>query len=166
MVKIRLEITVNNFVKKKNSFFTIKKKTFWKSQKSLSSVGVNPCFWSKNANFFVDVDLVKIRLEIILSDFPKEKRNLFDYKKKNFSKKKKSHFFLKGLFQAFDQKSQILLYLDLAIIRLEKLLSHFAERKETCFDYKKQNFSKSKKSTFPEENPYILLVKKCHFFSS
>ena len=36
------------------------------------------------------------------------------------------------------------------IIRLEKLLSHFAEKKETCFDYKKQNFSKSKKSAFPK----------------
>ena len=68
----------------------------------------------------------------------------------NFSQQKKSHFFLKGLIQAFDQKSQILLYLDLAIIRLEKLLSHFAEKKETCFDYKKRNFSKSKKSTFPK----------------
>ena len=107
---------------------------------------------------------MKIRLEIILSDFPKEKRNLFDYKKKNFSKKKKSHFFLKGLFQAFDQKSQILLYLDLAIIRLEKLLSHFAERKETFFDYKKQNFSKSKKSTFPKGLTHAF-GKKMPFFS-
>ena len=81
------------------------------------------------------------------------KKNLLDYiyiYKKNFSKQKKSHFFLKCLIQPFDQKSQILLYLDLAIIRLEKLLSHFAEKKETCFDYKKQNFSKSKKSAFPK----------------
>ena len=30
------------------------------------------------------------------------------------------------------------------------MLSDFAEKKETCFDYKKQNFSKSKKSTFPK----------------
>ena len=74
-----------------------------------------------------------------------------DYKKQpEFFIVEKSQFLLKGLIQAFDQKSQILLYLDLAIIRLEKLLSHFAEKKETCFDYKKQNFSKSKKSTFPK----------------
>ena len=33
--------------------------------------------WSKNANFFVYVDLVKIGLEIMLTDFPQEKRNLF-----------------------------------------------------------------------------------------
>ena len=31
------------------------------------------------------------------------------------------------------------------------MLSNFAEKKETCFDYKKQNFSKSKKSAFPKE---------------
>ena len=30
------------------------------------------------------------------------------------------------------------------------MLSDFAEKKETCFDYKKQNFSKSKKSAFPK----------------
>ena len=71
-------------------------------------------------------------------------------KKETFLTIKNPEFFKveKGLIQAFDQKNQILLYLDLAIIRLEKLLSHFAEKKETCFDYKKRNFSKSKKSTF------------------
>ena len=30
------------------------------------------------------------------------------------------------------------------------MLSDFAEKKETCLDYKKQNFSKSKKSAFPK----------------
>ena len=40
----------------------------------------------------------------MLSDFPQEKRNLFDYKKQNFSKSKKSHFFPNGLIQALDQK--------------------------------------------------------------
>ena len=47
---------------------------------------------------------MKIRLEIMLSDFPQEKRNLFDKKKQNFSKSKKSHFFSNGLIQALDQK--------------------------------------------------------------
>ena len=51
-VKIRLEITLNNFVKEKKPFFTGKEKPFGKSQKWLFSKGVNPCFWSKNANFF------------------------------------------------------------------------------------------------------------------
>ena len=89
----------------------------------------------------------------MLSDFAEKKETFLTIKKHNFLKQKKSHFSVKGLIQPFDQKSQILLYLDLAIIRLEKLLSHFAEKKETSFDYKKQNFSKSKKSAFPGVNP-------------
>ena len=136
-------------LRKKNSFFTIKKKTFWKSQKSLFSIGVNPCFRSKNANFCL-CRFNENQTWTNASDFPQEKRNLLDYKKTEFFKVEKIAFFLKGLIQAFDQKSQILLYLDLVIIRLERLLSDFAEKKETCFDYKKRNFSKSKKSTFPK----------------
>ena len=30
------------------------------------------------------------------------------------------------------------------------MLSDFAQKQETCLDYKKQNFSKSKKSAFPK----------------
>ena len=40
------------------------------------------------------------------------------------------------------------------------MLSEFGEKKETCFDYKKQNFSKSKKCAFS-----FFLVKKSLFFS-
>ena len=86
----------------------------------------------------------------MLSDFAEKKETFLTIKKHNFLKQKKSHFSLKGLIQSFDQKSQIVLYSDLAIIRLEKLLTHFAEKKETSFDYKKRNFSKSKKSAFPK----------------
>ena len=76
-----------------------------------------------------------------------KKRNLFDYKQHNFSKSKKSHFVFKGVNLCFwPKKCQILFYLDLAKIRLEKMLSDLAEKKETCFEYKKQNFSKSRKS--------------------
>ena len=71
-------------------------------------------------------------------------------KKETYLTIKNPEFFKveKGLIQAFDQKNQILLYLDLAIIRLEKLLSHFAEKKETCFDYKKTEFFKVQKIHF------------------
>ena len=103
----------------------------------------------------------------MLSDFEEKKETFWTIKKLNFLKSKKSHCFLKGFIQPFNQKSQILLYLDLDIIRLEKLLSHFAEKKETCFDYKKQNFSKSKKSAFPkglthafgQKMPFFCLVR-------
>ena len=49
------------------------------------------------------------------------------------------------------------------------MLSEFAEKKETCFDYKKQNFSKSKKCAFSkrlihafgQKKPYLdLIIKK------
>ena len=139
------------FLALKKSFFTIKKKTFWKSQKSLFSIGVNPCFWSKNANFFVYVDLVKITLEIMLVTSHRKKKPFGLYiKTKEFFKVEKNFFFYQGFNPGFWSKSQILLYLDLFIITLERLLSDFAEKKETCFDYKKRNFSKSKKSTFPK----------------
>ena len=106
----------------------------------------------KNAKFFY-LDLVKITLQIMLNYFEEKKETFFDYKKENFSKSKKSHFFSKWLTHAFGQKMPFFLYLDLVKMRLEIMLSDFAEKKETCFDYKKQNFSKSKKSTFPKENP-------------
>ena len=141
-------------LRKKKSFFTIKKKTFWKSQKSLFSIGVNPCFWSKNANFFVYVDFVKITLEIMLVTSHRKKKPfglyIYIYIYKIFQSRKNRIFFYQGFNPGFWSKSQILLYLDLVIIRLERLLSDFAEKKETCFDYKKRNFSKSKKSTFPK----------------
>ena len=121
---------------------------------------------AKNAKF-VYLDLVKITLQLMINYFEEKKETFFDYKKENFSKSKKSHFFFsKGLIHAFGQKMLFFLYFNLLKIRLEIMLSVLAEKKKTCFDYKKRNFSKSKKSTFPRENPYMLLVKKCHFFSS
>ena len=41
-----------------------------------------------------------------------------------------------------------LVHLNFVKIRLEIMLGDFAEKKETCFDYKKYKFSKSKKSHF------------------
>ena len=107
------------------------KKTFLKSQKSHFSKGVNPCFWSKNANFFVYVDLVKIRLEIMLTDFPQKKETFLDYEKQNFSKSKKSHVF---------KNANYLDYLDLVKIRLAIMLSDFAEKKETFLTINNTSF--------------------------
>ena len=86
----------------------------------------------------------------MLNYFEEKRETFFDYKEENFSKSKKSHFFSKGLIHAFGQKIPFFLYLQLVKIRPEIMLSDFAEKKETCFDYKKQNFSKSKKSAFPK----------------
>ena len=48
------------------------------------------------------------------------------------------------------KKCQFFLYLDLVKIRLEIMVSDFAEKKETCFDFKKRKFLTSKKSSFPK----------------
>ena len=52
-VKIRLEITFNNVLKRKETFLGHKTFNLSKSQKSNFSKGVNPCFWSKNVIFFL-----------------------------------------------------------------------------------------------------------------
>ena len=71
-----------------------------KVQKIRFSKEVNPCFWSKNANYLVYLDLVKIRLEIMLSDFAEKKETLLT-KKTYFFKVEKIAFFSKGFNPAF-----------------------------------------------------------------
>ena len=59
LVKIRLEKVSNNILEEKETFFYYKNTNFSQSQKSHFSKGVNPCFWSKNAIFFLDLFSVK-----------------------------------------------------------------------------------------------------------
>ena len=73
LVKTRLEIILSAFVEKKETFFDYNKKNFSKSQKSLFAKWLTHVL-VKNANFFVYVVLEKFRLEIMLSDFPQEKK--------------------------------------------------------------------------------------------
>ena len=73
--------------------------------------------------------------------------------------------FSKGLIHAFGQEMSFFFYLQLVKIRLDILLSDFAEKKETCFDYKKQNFSKSKKIHFSKGKPIYAFGQKMPFFS-
>ena len=60
----------------KETCFDYKKQNFSKSKKSAFPKGLTHAFGQKLptiTQFFVYVDLVKIRLEIMLSDFPQEK---------------------------------------------------------------------------------------------
>ena len=50
LVNIRLEIMVNYFEETKETFSTIKNRIFQSSKKRTFS---KPCFWAKNANFFL-----------------------------------------------------------------------------------------------------------------
>ena len=83
---------LSDFAEKKETFFDLKKQHFSKSKKSLFFKGVNPYFLPKNANFILNLNLIKISLEIVLSDFA-EKRETFLTIKKNISKSQRSHFF-------------------------------------------------------------------------
>ena len=74
-----------------------------------------------------------------------EKRNLFDYKKQNYSNSKKSHF-SKGLTHAFS------LYLQLIKKRQEIKLGDFSEKKKPFFTLKNRVFPK-KSHFFKEFNP-------------
>ena len=84
---------LNDFAEKKETFFGYKKHNFSKSKKTHFPKGFTHVFGQKIPIFLFRQILVKIRLEIMLSDFPQEKRNLFDYKKTEYSKVQKIAFF-------------------------------------------------------------------------
>ena len=102
---------------------------------------------AKICQILLYLDLVKIRLEIMVSDFAEKKETCFDFQKRNFLKSKKSSF-PKGLAHALGQKMPFFLYLDLVKIRLEILLNYFEERKETFQTIKKRIFQVQKIALF------------------
>ena len=50
----------------------------------------------KKCQFFLSLDLIKVRLEIILSEFAMKKETFFNLEKQNFSKSKNHIFFQRG----------------------------------------------------------------------
>ena len=62
----------------------------------------------KNWHFFVYLDLVKTRLEIMLNDFAEKKETFFDYKKNRIFWSLKNRTFPKGLTHGFGQKCPFL----------------------------------------------------------
>ena len=103
LVKIRLEKVSNNILEEKETFFYYKNTNFSQSQKSHFSKGVNPCFWSKNVVFFLELFSVKIRLEIMFNNVLERKETFFGPKKSIFLSLK-NRIFPKGLTHAFGQK--------------------------------------------------------------
>ena len=82
LIKISLETMLSDFAEKKN-LFDLKKQNFSNSKISHFFKGVNPYFWPKNAIFFLYLDLIKIRLEIMLSDFDEKKETFSGFKQHN-----------------------------------------------------------------------------------
>ena len=84
----------------------------------------------KKCQFFLYLDLVKIRLEIMLNDFAEKKETFFGYKKQNF-RSLRNHTFPKGLTVVFGQKMPIfLVYVYLEKIRLKIMLTDFHRKKK------------------------------------
>ena len=65
--------------------------------------------FGQKCQFFLYLDLIKKRLEIILSDFAEKKETFFDLKKQFFKVQKslKHRTFAKGITHAFGQKMPI-----------------------------------------------------------
>ena len=81
LIKTTLEI-LNAFwlCKEKSIFFFTLKNCVFESQKNRFFSGDNSCFWWKNANYLVYLDLVKTRLEIMLGDFAEKKETFLTIK--------------------------------------------------------------------------------------
>ena len=90
----------------------------------------------KKCQFLLYLDLIKIRLEIMLSYFEEKKETFFTIKNRIFQRRKNRIFF-----QSFWSKNaNYLVYLDLVKIRLEIMLSYFAEKKKPVLTMKNRIF--------------------------
>ena len=74
LVNIRLEIMVNDFEETKETFLTIKNRIFQSLKNRTFPKGLTLAFGPKLQIFFVYVDLEKIRLKIMLTDFHRKKK--------------------------------------------------------------------------------------------
>ena len=81
--------------RKKKPVLTIKTKIFRSQKIPVFSKWLTHAFGQKMP-VFLYLDLIKITLEIMLSEFAMKKETFFDLKKQNSSESKKSHFFQRG----------------------------------------------------------------------
>ena len=103
----RLEIILNAFAEKKETFFDYNNKKFFEVPKIAFSKGLTHAL-VKKCHFFVYVDLEKFGLEIMLNDFAQEKETFLTLKNRIFQSPKNC-IYPKRLTQAFDEKVPIFL---------------------------------------------------------
>ena len=72
----------NDVLDKKQTFFDYKEKIFQSPKTRIFPKRNNPCIWRKK--FFLYLDLVKIKLELIFNNFVEKKETFFDYKENLF----------------------------------------------------------------------------------
>ena len=102
----------------------------------------------------------------MLNYFEEKKETFFDYKKENFSKSKKSHFFFKGVNPYFWPKNAIFSLFPFGQNKTRNNANDFAEKKETCFDYKNRIFQSPKNPLFQRKTHICFWSKNAIFFSS
>ena len=72
---------LSDFAEKNETFLTLKNRIFQSPKNRTFSKGHT---FGQNMTCFLDFDLIKIRLEIMLSDFEEKKETFFGLKKRNF----------------------------------------------------------------------------------
>ena len=105
---------LNYFEERKETFFTTKNRISQSPKNRFFFEGVNPCFWPKHANF-LNLNLIKISLEIMLSDFAEKKETFLTLKNRLFQTPK-NRTFSKGLIHIFAPQNAIFL---LILIRIK-----------------------------------------------
>ena len=83
---------LNYFKEKKETFFDYKNGIFQSPKTPFFKV-VNPFAFGQKMPFFLHLDFIKIRLEIMLSDFAEKKETYFDLKKKRIFQSPKNRTF-------------------------------------------------------------------------
>ena len=94
---------LSDFAEKRETFLTIKNRIFQSPKDRIFFQTGRTHAFGQKMPFFSLLDLIKITLQIMLSDFAVKKETFFDLKKQHFSKSKKS-LFSKGLTHTFCQK--------------------------------------------------------------
>ena len=130
---------------KKKPFLTVTNRIF----QSLKNRTL--CFTPEKYHFLRYLDLIKIRLKILLSNFAEKKETFFDLKNRIFQTPK-NRTFSKGIDNPcfWSKNGHYLVYLDLVKIRLAIMLNYIEERKETFLTMKNRIFKSSKHGFFWE----------------
>ena len=104
-----------------------------------------PMLLVKKCNFFKFFFSLKIRLEVRVNNVLDRKKNFFRTIKTKLFIVSKLAFFQRGLPMLLVKTCNFFLYLFSVKEEHEIRFNHVLNRKETFFDYKNKNFSKSQK---------------------
>ena len=154
--KVSLEIMYSVFAEKKETFLTLEKQNFSKSKKWHFFQRSQPMFLAKKCHFFLYLNLIKINLEIMRSDFTEKKETFLTLKNRG------NCIFAKGNSMLLIKKMPIFFFIYNWSKQKKTRKNAWWLCRETTnlfFDFNKPCSLKSKTSHF-----LLLLVKKCQFF--